>query len=125
MSEQVTVATDEQAATRAKKKSWRDVVEMVSYNGIVRNVPFLLYLAVLCVLYIANGSRAVALTRTLTQKNKELKELRWQYLDIQSRLMYATSESQLTKKAESLGLKPLEKPAFEVKVIHKVKDTND
>lgn len=118
MAEQENIQTEEQPIAQQKKLSWRDVVEKISYNGIVRNIPFLLFLAVLSVLYIANGSRAVALTRSLTEKGKELKELRWQYLDIQSRLMYATSESQLIKRAESIGLKQLEKPAFEVKVKH-------
>lgn len=90
-------------------------MEKISYNGIVRNIPFLLFLAILCVLYIANTSRAVSLMRSLAIKNKELKELRWQYLDVQSRLMKATSESELTREAESLGLKPLDKPPFEIK----------
>jgi len=98
------------------KTTWRDVVEKFSYNGIVRNIPFLLFLSVLCVLYIANSSRAVSLTRELTEKGKELKELRWQYLDIQSRLMLATSESQLMQRAEGIGIKPLDKPAFEIRI---------
>jgi len=98
------------------KTTWRDVVERFSYNGIVRNIPFLLFLSVLCVLYIANSSRAVSLTRELTEKGKQLKELRWQYLDIQSRLMLATSESQLTRRAADIGIKPLDKPAFEIRI---------
>ena len=109
----------EQVAAQAEpssKASWRDVVEKFSYNGIVRNIPFLLFLSVLCVLYIANSSRAVSLTRELTEKGKELKELRWQYLDIQSRLMLATSESQLTQRAAAIGIKPLDRPAFEIRV---------
>ncbi len=125
MAEQENIQTEEQPIAQQPRLSWRDVVEKISYNGIVRNIPFLLFLAVLSVLYIANGSRAVALTRSLTQKSKELKELRWQYLDIQSRLMYATSESQLIKRAESIGLKQLEKPAFEVKVKHVVPAKED
>jgi len=106
------------------KTSWRDVVERFSYNGIVRNIPFLLFLSVLCVLYIANSSRAVSLTRELTEKGKELKELRWQYLDIQSRLMLATSESQLTQRAAAIGIKPLDKPAFEIRIEQEKKDKN-
>lgn len=104
------------------KTTWRDVVERFSYNGIVRNIPFLLFLSVLCVLYIANSSRAVSLTRELTEKGKQLKELRWQYLDIQSRLMLATSESQLTQQAAGIGIKPLDKPAFEIRVTEAKKE---
>ena len=106
------------------KTTWRDVVERFSYNGIVRNIPFLLFLSVLCVLYIANSSRAVSLTRELTEKGKQLKELRWQYLDIQSRLMLATSESQLTRRAADIGIKPLDKPAFEIRITKPKKEKN-
>lgn len=102
--------TEEQA-----KRSWRELVDKISYNGIVRNIPFMLFIAILCTLYIANTSRAVSMMRELALKNKELKELRWQYLDVQSRLMKATSESELTLKAAALGLKPLDKPPFEIK----------
>lgn len=97
------------------KRNWRELVDKISYNGIVRSIPYILFVAILCTLYIANTSRAVSLMRELAIKNKELKELRWQYLDVQSRLMKATSESQLTLRAATIGLKPLDKPPFEIK----------
>lgn len=91
------------------------MVDKISYHGIVNNIPFLLFIAILCTLYIANTSKAVSMMRELAIKNKELKELRWEYLDVQSRLMKATSESELTQKAAALKLKPLDKPPFEIK----------
>lgn len=99
-----------------KQSSWKDVVERISYQGIVRNTPYLMFVTLLCILYITNNNRAISLTRSINDKTKELKELRWRYMDIQSRLMYQTSETQLIPKAEQLGLKPLDKPAFEIKV---------
>ena len=96
--------------------SWKDIVERISYQGIVRNMPYLMFLTLLCILYITNNNRAISLTRSINDKTKELKELRWQYMDIQSRLMYQTSETQLVPKAQTIGLVPLDKPAFEIKV---------
>lgn len=96
--------------------SWKDIVDRISYQGIVRNMPYLMFLAVLCILYITNNNRAISLTRSINNKTKELKELRWKYMDIQSRLMFQTSETQLIPKAQTIGLKPLDKPAFEIKV---------
>ena len=100
----------------SKWGSWKDIVERISYQGIVRNMPYLMFLTLLCILYITNNNRAISLTRSINTKSKELKELHWRYLDIQSRLMYQTSETQLIPKAATIGLKPLDKPAFEIKV---------
>jgi hypothetical protein len=103
-------------AQGSKWANWKDLVERVSYQGIVRNMPYLMFVTLLCILYITNNNRAISLTRSINNKTKELKELRWRYMDVQSRLMYQTSETQLIPKAEAIGLKPLDKPAFEIKV---------
>jgi hypothetical protein len=103
-------------ATSSNKWGWKDIVERISYQGIVRNMPYLMFLTVLCILYITNNNRAISLTRNINDKTKELKELRWRYMDIQSRLMFQTSETQLIPKAQTIGLQPLDKPAFEIKV---------
>ena len=108
------VKTD--AIPALKKGSWTELVERISYQGIVKNMPYLMFLTVLCILYITNNNRAISLTRSINDKTKELKELRWKYMDIQSRLMYETSETQMIGKTSAFGLKPLEKPAFEIKV---------
>lgn len=114
------VAPEQESAQAApaagKQGSWKDLVEKISYQGIVRNMPYLMFVTLLCILYITNNNRAISLTRSINDKSKELKELRWRYMDIQSRLMYQTSETQLIPRAEVLGLKPLDKPAFEIKV---------
>jgi len=99
-----------------KRNAWSDIVDRISYQGIVRNMPFLMFLTVLCILYITNNNRAISLTRSINDKTKELKELRWKYMDLQSRLMFQTSETQITEKTAAIGLKPLDKPAFEIKV---------
>jgi hypothetical protein len=98
------------------KGSWREIVDRISYKGIVRNMPYLMFLTVLCILYITNNNRAISLTRNINDKSKELKELRWKYMDIQSRLMFQASETQMINRSAALGLKPLDRPAFEVKV---------
>lgn len=100
----------------SKWGSWKDIVDRISYQGIVRNMPYLMFLTLLCILYITNNNRAISLTRSINNKSKELKELHWRYLDVQSRLMFQTSETQLIPKAATIGLKPLDKPAFEIKV---------
>lgn len=99
-----------------QNRDWKKLVERISYQGIVRNMPYLMFLTLLCILYITNNNKAISLTRSINEKTKELKELKWRYMDLQSRLMYQTSESQLILKTEAIGLKPLDRPAFEIKI---------
>lgn len=115
--EEVSDVKEKQDSVPALKKgSWSEIVDRISYQGIVRNMPYLMFLTVLCILYITNNNRAISLTRSINEKTKELKELRWRYMDIQSRLMFQTSETQIIDKTNAFGLKPLAKPAFEIKV---------
>lgn len=97
-------------------RSWSRIVDRISYQGMVSNMPYLMFVTLLCILYITNNNRAISLTRSLNEKTKELRELRWRYMDLQSRLMYQTSESQLKLQTEALGLRPLEHPAFEIRM---------
>lgn len=96
------------------RNDWRSLVEKLSYKAIVNNIPFLAYIALLCVLYISNSHRAIEMQRELNAQNKALKELRWKYVDTKSRLMYVKTETQVMKNAEQIGLKPALLPAFKV-----------
>lgn len=101
--------------TERVRSDWRSLVEKVSYKAIVNNIPFLAFMVLLCVLYISNSQRAIDMQRELNAKNKELKELRWKYMDVKSQLMYVKTETQVMKNAEKLGLKPSLMPAYKIK----------
>lgn len=102
---------------KGRYSSWTKWLDQVSYNGMVGNLPYLIFVTLLCVVYISNNNRAISLTRALNEKNKTLKELRWRHMDLQSRLMYQTTETQLNQKAATLGLQPLKVPAFELRQV--------
>jgi cell division protein FtsL len=95
---------------------WRSLVEKVSYKAIVNNIPFLAFLVLLCVLYIANSHRAIEIQREINAQNKTLKELRWKYMDVKSQLMYVKTETQVIKRAETIGLKPSLLPAYKITI---------
>ena len=116
--------TVEEQKSPKQNRDWKKVIDRISYQGIVRNMPYLMFLTLLAILYITNNNKAISLTRSVNEQTKELKELKWRYMDLQSRLMYQTSESQLIKKTELFGLKPLDRPAFEIKIIQQTKNTN-
>jgi cell division protein FtsL len=96
------------------RSDWRSLVEKVSYKAIVNNIPFLAFIALLCVLYISNSHRAIEMQREINAQNKTLKELRWKYMDTKSQLMYVKTETQVIKNAENIGLKPSLLPAYKI-----------
>jgi cell division protein FtsL len=96
------------------RNDWKTLVDKLSYKAIVTNVPFLAFVALLCVLYINNTQRAVETQRELNKQNKVLRELRWKYMDIKSQLMYTRMETEVIKKAMKLGLQPLMLPAYTI-----------
>lgn len=98
----------------AAKLDWRSVVDKISYNGIVRNVPFLAFIVLLGVFYIANSHFATEMQRERDAQQKQLKELRWRNMDVQSRLMNAGMEAEIIRRGAGLGMKPLMIPAYKV-----------
>jgi cell division protein FtsL len=103
------------APAQRVRSDWRSLVEKVSYRAIVNNIPFLSFCVLLCVLYISNSQRAIDMQRELNKRNKELKELRWKYIDVKSQLMDVKTEREVMKSSEKLGLKPSVLPAYKVK----------
>ena len=87
-------------------------------------MPYLLFVTLLIIIYMANNNYAISLVREIDMKNKALKQLHWRYLDLQSRLMFQTTESQLKIRTEALGLKPLQEPAFIIKTKEVKKNNN-
>lgn len=94
---------------------WKALLEKLSYTAIVSNVPFLSFVAVLCVLYISSNKRAVDIQRELNSQNEILKELRWEYMDTKSQMMHAQMEIEVIKNADKIGLQPMLTPAFTIK----------
>lgn len=105
----------EQAAQRVRS-DWKTLVDKLSYKAIVNNIPFLAFVVLLAVLYISNSQRAVDMQRELNRENKVLKELRWKYMDVSSKLMYVKMESEVIKRASVLGMKPMALPAYNITI---------
>ncbi len=106
----------QEASTPAQRvrSDWKALLEKFSYTAIVSNVPYLAFVALLCVLYISSNKRAVETQRALNKLNDTLKELRWEYMDAKSQMMRAQMETEVIKNADKLGLKPMLMPAFKI-----------
>jgi hypothetical protein len=95
---------DQQPARSEKQQGWK---RWLNYQSIVKQVPFFLFLAVLAVVYIFNGHYADKTIRKINNLNKEVKELKYEYIAVKSKVMYQSKQSELVKVVEPLGLKEL------------------
>lgn len=82
----------------------------------VKHLPFILFLALLAIFYIANGYYADDKIREFNKITNELKELRSEYISTKSELMFASKQSEIAKSAFALGLKEPLVPPIKIQV---------
>ncbi|EDM38794.1 hypothetical protein PBAL39_22015 [Pedobacter sp. BAL39] len=79
-------------------------------------LPFLIFLSVLCMLYIANSHMAVKNIRSIDKLNKEVKELSWEYKSLKADLMFKSKLTEVAKKVDTLGIRELTEPPKKIVV---------
>ncbi len=80
--------------------------KMVNYKWIIRHLPFFLFLALLAILYIANGHWADKTIRNINSTARQVKNMEYEYKTLKSLEMFRSRESQIIKAAQPLGLNP-------------------
>ncbi|TDQ08622.1 FtsL-like putative cell division protein [Pedobacter metabolipauper] len=83
---------------------------VISKEAATEMLPFLIFLAVLCMLYIANSHMAVKNIRNIDKLSKEVKELSWEYKSLKADLMFKSKLTEVAKKVDTLGIKELTEP---------------
>ncbi|MFC3560141.1 FtsL-like putative cell division protein [Pedobacter jamesrossensis] len=78
---------------------------VISKEAATDALPFLCFLALLCMVYIANSHFAVNNVRRIDKLNKEVKELRWEYKSLKADLMFKSKLTEVAKKVDTLGIK--------------------
>lgn len=68
------------------------------------NFSYLMFLGFLGIVYIANAHFAEKNVRDIQRVEKEIKEMKWEYISIKSETMYKSMQSQLDDKVERLDL---------------------
>ena len=71
-----------------------------SRNQIVHSMPFILFVSLLIIGYIANSYYAEHIIREIDKTKTDLKENRAQYISIMSKLMYQSNQSEVAKVLE-------------------------
>jgi len=82
----------------------------------LNHLPYILFLTVIAVLYIANGYYADDKTRQENKLKNEIKEKHSEFISTTSELMFASKQSEVAKAAEELGLKEPVVPPIKIKV---------
>lgn len=98
-----------QAEPVAKQPGQQGWKRWLNYQSVVKQLPFILFLAVLAVVYIYNGHYADKTIRKINRTAKEVKELKYEYIAVKSKVMFQGKQSELVKSdaIQQLGLKEL------------------
>jgi hypothetical protein len=91
----------------------------VSKEAATEMLPFLLFLSLLCMLYIANSHMAMKNIRNIDKLNKEVKELSWEYKSLKADLMFKSKLTEVAKQVDTLGIRELTEPPKRIVVIDK------
>jgi len=77
----------------------------LSDDRAVQHIPFVLFLGLIAILYIANGYYADDKIREVNKVSNQIKELRTEYISSKSDLMFVSKQSEVAKAVAPLGLK--------------------
>ncbi|MHB8259811.1 MAG: FtsL-like putative cell division protein [Bacteroidia bacterium] len=77
----------------------------LSNEHVLKHIPFILFLSVIAILYIANGYWADNKVRQVNKLSAQIKEFRSEYISTKSDLMFVSKQSEVAKSVEKLGIK--------------------
>ena len=77
----------------------------LSDDRATQHVPFILFLGLIAILYIANGYYADDKIREVNKVSNQLKELHTEYISSKSDLMFVSKQSEVAKAVLPMGIK--------------------
>lgn len=84
---------------------------VISKEAASEMMPFIIFIAFLGMVYIGNRHFTEKNIRNIDKLNKEVKEMRWDYKTLKADLMLRSTQTEVAKKVDTLGLKePVEPP---------------
>ena len=87
----------------------------LKYNRwIVKNIPFYFFISALALVYIANGHYADKTMRKISNIEKHLKEMEFEFKTVKQDVIFRSKESELARAVEPLGLKELLVPPLRI-----------
>lgn len=77
----------------------------LSKDTVINHLPFLLFITLIGLAYIANGYYAEKSVREISRITNNLKELKSEYITSKSELMFMSNQSEVARSSKHLGLK--------------------
>ncbi len=81
-----------------------------------RMFPFLLFISFLAFIYITNDFTLESKVRKISHLQKEVMELRYEYVSVKSNLIVISKQSQLAKRLGKLGIKENKEPLKVIRI---------
>ncbi len=106
---------EERGGTDAKSArfDWRRLLR--GHHWLLGNIPFLLFLSLLTVLYIYNGHYAEKRIKDINRTASTLKELQYEYKTLKSELMFMQKQSEVVRLAGPLGFRETTVPPMRLR----------
>lgn len=86
----------------------------ISKEGMLKQIPFALFIVLLLLVHIWNAHNVEKIIRRTDSLNREIKELRSEYISILSELMSESKQSTVAAKLDTLGIKELTTPPYKI-----------
>ncbi len=114
-------AQEKPKAKKKKNTPLKSIIQgtILTREKVVNQLPFLIYIVFIAVLYIANSYNADKAIIESTRIKKANEEYRYAYISTHSKLMNVSRQSELARKLVSTGLKELKVPPRKIIVPQK------
>ncbi len=86
----------------------------ISKEGMFKQIPFGMFIVLLLLIHIWNAHNVEKMIRKTDKLNREIKELRSEYISILSQLMSKSKQSAVAAKLDTLGIKELTTPPYKI-----------
>lgn len=80
-------------------------------------IPFIAFIGLLAIIYIANRHYAERTVREIDQLSRDVKEMNWDYKSLSADLMKLTTQTEIAKRVDSMGLKERTEPPKKIVVV--------
>lgn len=117
ISEEDGVEREVQSEPREKAELPRNFFTLMFTEGVISKeaatdmLPFIIFIAFLGMIYIGNRHFAENNIRDIDRLGREVKELSWDYKTLKADLMMKSTQTEVAKEVDTLGLKePVEPP---------------
>lgn len=86
--------------------SFTEIISGVSLNKfLIKNTNYILFIFILVIAYISNSYHAESVARRTYSLEKEIKQLKAEYIENVSNNMYSRLQTQIQQKIDSLNMK--------------------